>query len=202
MNITAPFLIIAAIFEGFFAITHFGWWSHLGAIGTLALASITLHIICYNLCKSHGFARYAPIIGGSASVLGIIPIAGNIIHGIACGLYIYKIITHRKELFKNHEKELGNQDAIGISKHITDDLTKIEGIGPTIAHILHESGCISYAHLASRHPRDITELLAQNHIGGHDATTWPEQAILARDGKWKELKLWQDILDGGREVTK
>ena len=31
--------------------------------------------------------------------------------------------------------------------------------------------------------------------------TWPKQAALAVDGKWDELKAYQDKLDGGKEVT-
>ena len=32
----------------------------------------------------------------------------------------------------------------------------------------------------------------------HNPTTWPDQAAFARDGKWAELKKWQDELDGGK----
>lgn len=32
----------------------------------------------------------------------------------------------------------------------------------------------------------------------HDPTTWPDQAALARDGKWDELKKWQDELNKGK----
>ena len=29
--------------------------------------------------------------------------------------------------------------------------------------------------------------------------TWPKQAKMAADGKWDELKKWQDEMDGGIE---
>jgi len=32
----------------------------------------------------------------------------------------------------------------------------------------------------------------------HDPTSWPKQSQLAADGQWKELKVLQDELDGGR----
>jgi hypothetical protein len=32
----------------------------------------------------------------------------------------------------------------------------------------------------------------------HDPTSWPDQAKLAAQGRWKELEEMQDILDGGR----
>ena len=34
----------------------------------------------------------------------------------------------------------------------------------------------------------------------HVPDTWPQQAQLATDGKWDELKVLQDKLDGGRVV--
>ena len=36
----------------------------------------------------------------------------------------------------------------------------------------------------------------------HNPTTWTRQSKLAADGKWDELKAWQDELDGGKEVVK
>jgi len=32
----------------------------------------------------------------------------------------------------------------------------------------------------------------------HDPTSWPIQSRLAADGKWDELKVWQDEHDGGK----
>lgn len=39
---------------------------------------------------------------------------------------------------------------------------------------------------------------AEGNFGAHDPSTWVEQAQLAADGKWDELKKWQDELDGGK----
>ena len=33
----------------------------------------------------------------------------------------------------------------------------------------------------------------------HSPKTWPEQAKMAHEGKWDELKIWQDNHKGGRE---
>ena len=33
--------------------------------------------------------------------------------------------------------------------------------------------------------------------GNHVTDTWPKQAEMAAEGKWDELKVWQDELDGG-----
>jgi large subunit ribosomal protein L19 len=82
-----------------------------------------------------------------------------------------------------------------------DDLTKIEGIGPKINELLHEDSISTYADLAGTAPEKIREILdaAGSQFASHDPATWPKQAEMARDGKWDELKTWQDELDGGKE---
>jgi large subunit ribosomal protein L21 len=78
-----------------------------------------------------------------------------------------------------------------------DDLKKIEGIGPKIATTLIEAGISSFADLAKAKPAKISEIIAGVR-GNHVTDTWPAQAKLAADGKWDELKKWQDELDGGK----
>ncbi len=79
-----------------------------------------------------------------------------------------------------------------------DDLTKIEGIGPVIAKTLAEKGITTFAALADAKDEDVQEMV-KDVRGNHQAGTWNEQAALARDGKWDELKELQDKLDGGVE---
>ena len=78
-----------------------------------------------------------------------------------------------------------------------DDLKKIEGVGPKIASTLVEAGVTSFAELAKTSPEKISEIIAGVR-GNHVTDTWPAQAKLAADGKWDELKKWQDELDGGK----
>lgn len=82
-----------------------------------------------------------------------------------------------------------------------DNLEKVEGIGPKIAEVLTEAGLDTFAKLADSTPEAIREILdaAGSQFASHDPATWPQQAKLAADGKWDELKAWQDELDGGRE---
>ncbi len=77
-----------------------------------------------------------------------------------------------------------------------DDLTKIEGIGPKIAEALNNAGIKTFADLAAAKDEDVQEII-KDIPGNHKADTWNEQAALARDGKWDELKVLQDKLDGG-----
>lgn len=81
-----------------------------------------------------------------------------------------------------------------------DKLNRIEGIGPKTAELLQGEGIKSFADLAAADVDKLKELLheAGSGFAAHDPTTWPEQAKLAADGKFDELKKWQDELDGGR----
>lgn len=82
-----------------------------------------------------------------------------------------------------------------------DDLEKIEGIGPKIAEVLAEAGIDTFAKLADSTPEAVREIMdnAGSQFASHDPATWMQQAQLAADGKWDELKAWQDELNGGRE---
>ena len=83
-----------------------------------------------------------------------------------------------------------------------DDLTKIEGVGPKIAELLGAGGITSFAQLASTPTEQIQSILNAGGLSSHDPTTWAAQSQMAADGKWDELKVWQDELDGGKQVTK
>ncbi len=81
-----------------------------------------------------------------------------------------------------------------------DDLKKIEGIGPKIAELLHADGIHTFAQLAATSADRVKEIL---HAAGpryqmHNPETWGQQAAMAAEGKWAELKKWQDEMDGGR----
>ncbi len=78
-----------------------------------------------------------------------------------------------------------------------DDLKKIEGIGPKIASTLVEAGIATFAELAKTDAAKIAEIISGVR-GNHVTDTWPAQAKLAAEGKWDELKKWQDELDGGK----
>jgi large subunit ribosomal protein L17 len=82
-----------------------------------------------------------------------------------------------------------------------DDLTVVEGIGPKIAELLNNAGITTFAQLADADDATVQQVLTEAgpRFNVHDATTWNEQAALARDGKMDELKELQDRLKGGKE---
>ncbi len=82
-----------------------------------------------------------------------------------------------------------------------DDLTKIEGIGPKIAGVLQAKNIKSFGQLAAAKPERLRKILAEAgpRYKMHDPSTWPQQAALAKAGKWEQLKELQSKLKRGRK---
>ena len=82
-----------------------------------------------------------------------------------------------------------------------DDLTKIEGVGPKAAEALVNAGISTFAKVADADADKMKEILteASSRMAHLDPTSWPKQAKMAVDGKWDELKEWQDNVKGGVE---
>lgn len=80
------------------------------------------------------------------------------------------------------------------------DIEIVEGIGPTIAELLRARGFGSFGALAQASPGTLREILDDNGPAYRvaDPSTWPEQARLAADGRWDELKTLQAALHAGR----
>ncbi len=95
------------------------------------------------------------------------------------------------------EKAAPVKKAAAPKKAKADDLKKIEGIGPKIAETLVAAGIVTFTDLTKAKPAKISEIIAGVR-GNHIPDTWPQQAKLAADGKWDELKELQDKLDGGK----
>lgn len=81
----------------------------------------------------------------------------------------------------------------------SDDLKKIEGIGPKIAGLLNEAGITTYAQLGKASKKKLADVLqaagARFRLAKPD--TWQEQAKLAAAGKDEALKKLQAELKGG-----
>ena len=84
----------------------------------------------------------------------------------------------------------------------SDDLKRIEGIGPKIEEVLNAAGIQTWTTLASTEPGKLKEIL--ENAGGrfrmHSPYTWPLQARLAAAGRWDELDEYQEELKGGKEA--
>jgi large subunit ribosomal protein L27 len=84
-----------------------------------------------------------------------------------------------------------------------NDLKIIEGVGPKIEQLLQEAGIDTWEALAEAPVDRLKEILeaAGTRYQVHDPSTWPAQAKFAAEGKFEELKEYQDMLIGGRDVT-
>ncbi len=82
----------------------------------------------------------------------------------------------------------------------SDDLKIVEGIGPKIEELLHNAGIKTWKALSETSEDKLKEILdaAGPSYQIHDPGTWAKQAELADQGKWDELKKWQDELDAGK----
>ena len=81
-----------------------------------------------------------------------------------------------------------------------DDLKKIEGIGPKIEELFHAAGIMTFAQLSETETERMEAILSEAgpRFSTHKPGTWAQQAGLAAAGKWDELKVLQDELDGGK----
>ncbi len=102
---------------------------------------------------------------------------------------------------KVEAKKEEKKPATKTKKEGADDLTKIEGVGPKAAEYLSAAGLDTFAKVSKAKADKMKEILteASSRMGHLDPTSWPKQAKMAADGKWDELKEWQDKAKGGVE---
>ena len=110
-------------------------------------------------------------------------------------------VAEEAPVAKEAEKEAPAETPKAASKTESDDLTKVEGIGPKGAEALVKAGIDSYEKLAKTKADKIKEILteASSRMAHLDPTSWPKQAKMAAEGKWDELKDWQDKAKAGVE---
>lgn len=84
-----------------------------------------------------------------------------------------------------------------------NDLKIIEGVGPKIEQLLKENGIGTWEDLSNASTDRLKEILdaAGSRYQIHDPSTWPAQARFAAAGQWDDLKDYQEMLIGGRDVT-
>ncbi len=82
-----------------------------------------------------------------------------------------------------------------------DDFTKIDGIGPKVSAVLRFSGIKTFSKLASADVAELREILeAENPslLRLIDPSTWSEQARMAAEGEWEDLKALQESFKESR----
>jgi predicted flap endonuclease-1-like 5' DNA nuclease len=81
----------------------------------------------------------------------------------------------------------------------TDNLEIIEGVGPKIAHLLRSNGVGTFALLAAASQSALKDILKKGGPAYDIANpeTWPEQAGLAAQNRWQDLRNLMERLDAG-----
>jgi len=84
-----------------------------------------------------------------------------------------------------------------------DDLSVVEGIGPKIQKLFHNFDIKTWKALSETSVERCQEVLDSGGASFtiHSPDTWPDQALMAYEGRWAELKKWQDENDYGKIST-
>ena len=111
------------------------------------------------------------------------------------------VAVAKEEVKEEAPKAEEAKEAAPVKDAKADDLTKIEGAGPKAAEALINAGLDTFAKVAKADADKMKEILteASSRMAHLDPTSWPKQAQMAADGKWDELKVWQDNTKGGVE---
>ncbi|MFI4970845.1 MAG: hypothetical protein ACHP7D_11620, partial [Lysobacterales bacterium] len=90
--------------------------------------------------------------------------------------------------------------AAGFNMRHADDLAIIEGIGPKTVELLHANGIDRFVQVASLQVGDLLDILERGgpNFRLADPANWAQQARLASENRWADLKqLQREMLDGG-----
>ncbi len=95
--------------------------------------------------------------------------------------------------------DLAAAKAAGFALKNANDLTIIEGIGPKINALFNDNGLTTFAQVAKATVPQMRAILDKGGARFRMANpgTWAQQAALAADNKWAELKKLQDKLSAG-----
>ncbi len=127
----------------------------------------------------------------------------------------YELLENKLKMFESENRKLSEDlkaclsrskstEGLGIAPPPgptrKDDLKKIEGIGPKIQQMLYDAGIYTFDQLSQTDVSFLQDILDK---GGpaykvHNPESWPFQAEMAAEGKWDELKKWQDEHKHGR----
>lgn len=99
--------------------------------------------------------------------------------------------------FDVNEEDLENIPVFDDYQVQPDDFSVIDGISPKISKLLTQSDIQSYRQLAETSVEKLQVILASAGIFLTDPSSWPDQARLAGDDRWDELRQFQDSLKGG-----
>lgn len=104
-------------------------------------------------------------------------------------------VSELQKLTQEREQEITTLKAK--ERAMQDDFSYLDGVGPKISAILRSAGVKTFAKLAAKEVDDLREILVAENpslLRLSDPTTWPEQAGMAAEGRWENLKALQEDL--------
>lgn len=80
-----------------------------------------------------------------------------------------------------------------------DDLKELAGINLKAESILNKVGIFRFSQLAQTPVSTVRRVMAEHGplLFTYDPATWPTQAWLASEGRWHELRVWQEQMERG-----
>ncbi len=147
--------------------------------------------LIYNKARQAGItSEILDIVGGAEALQATLDKTADEI------LDVYQ--QHLLEQSKNGRKPQSKSEVAVTS----DDLTKIEGIGPKISSILRDSGIDTFEKLASASEDAIRNALTSGGLKliPPGLSSWARQAALAGSGDWDALHALQNELVAGRDA--
>ncbi len=118
--------------------------------------------------------------------------------------YVLGYLTHWVICAYRHSEQAVAADVEEVDEDeidvVSDNLTRIEGIGPRIEKLLNEASIYTFEDVASTTTKQLRDILqgAGRRYQMHDPSSWGKQARLAANGEWEKLKRMQDRLIAGR----
>ncbi|MDX1313939.1 MAG: hypothetical protein R3356_00440 [Eudoraea sp.] len=105
-----------------------------------------------------------------------------------------KALAHAKEDGKDHSFDFKTAKSVFGKTIKQDDLKVIEGIGPKIEGLFHNYDIKTWDALAHTSVAKCQEVLESggDRFRVHDPSSWPMQAMMCYENKWKELHRWQE----------
>jgi predicted flap endonuclease-1-like 5' DNA nuclease len=104
------------------------------------------------------------------------------------------------EMAEDDLVEEPTSQAVGAAPAQPDDLLVIEGIGPRVSTIVTAAGITTFADLAAAEVERLRTILVDAGFKTVDPATWPEQARIAAEGRWDDLReLQRNIKDGKKK---
>ncbi|MAQ77460.1 hypothetical protein CL684_02965 [Candidatus Campbellbacteria bacterium] len=118
---------------------------------------------------------------------------------------VIPVVAHPPILNRSHTHRHSQSGNVETDSRFStkDDLQIIEGVGPKTEHVLNNNGIYTWRELAIT-PISNLETMLENAGPAFalvNPETWPEQAHMAEQGQWKELRNYQDRLHKGKEKT-